>query len=134
MSRLLNSSSLSATQSTLTKTRKRHSRGTNCNVDRVFFSWITDCFNKRVSINGPLIRAKAAKLQEEYNNGVVEPIRTRLNFSEGWLAGFKRRWGLKTFRSHGESGDCDDGAVQSALPSIREKLVRYSEKDIFNAE
>ena len=50
------------------------------------------------------------------------------------MAGFKRRWGLKTFRSHGESGDCDDGAVQSALPSIRENLVKYSEKDIYNGD
>ena len=90
MSRLLSAASLSASPSPLMKTRKRQSSGTNRNVERVLFSWITDCYNRRVSINGPLIRAKALQLQKEFDSGVDDSLHTHLTFSEGWFAAFKR--------------------------------------------
>lgn len=134
MSRLLSTVSLSPSPSPLMKTRKRQSSGTNANVERVLFTWITDCYNRRLSINGPIIRAKAHKLQEEFNSGVGDSLRTNLTFSEGWFAAFKRRWGIRTYRLHGESGDCDNAAVQSQLPDIISKLRGYSAKDTFNAD
>lgn len=134
MSRLLRAASLSTSPTSLMKKRKRHSSGTNSNVERVLFSWITDCHNRRVSVNGPLIRTKARQLQKEFNDGVDDSRYTHLTFSEGWFAAFKRRWGLRTYRSHGERGDCDDAAVRSELPGIISKLREYSAKDTFNAD
>ena len=57
-----------------------------------------------------------------------------LKFSDGWLVSFNRRWKLRTFRSHGESGHCDDAAVEQQLPSIQREISRFSPKDTFNAD
>lgn len=46
----------------------------------------------------------------------------------------KKKKGLRTIRSHGESGDCDEAAVAKRLPIFRGKLQMYSLKDTFNAD
>ena len=73
-------------------------------------------------------------MHKEFNSGVDDSLRTHLTFSEEWFAAFKRRWGIRTYRSHGESGDCDDAAARSQLPDIISKLRDYSAKDTFNAD
>lgn len=80
LSCLLNTSSLRTLLSNLTKPRKQKTSGKNSNVERVLFSWITECYNNRVSTNGPLASTKGRKLQKEYNNGITELMRARLNF------------------------------------------------------
>lgn len=61
---------------------------------------------------------------ERYTNG----------FTNGWIHSFKRRNGLKAYKSHGESGDADHDAAVSALPDIRRLVSEFSPNDVFNAD
>ena len=69
-----------------------------------------------------------------YNERAQPGQHIEITFSDGWLCRFKARWGLRTFKSYGESGDANNDAVQIALPGLRQRLANFSEKDIFNAD
>lgn len=47
---------------------------------------------------------------------------------------FRKRWGLRVFRKHGESGDYDDKAMAINLSSMRKKIADFDAKDVFNAD
>lgn len=108
------------------------------NLEKALYQWVCDQFNSRVNLNGPMIRRKARRLlectiQRGPRSDIGQPI-SCLKFSEGWLDNFKRRWKVRTIRSHGEDGDADLHAINDQLPSLRETLQSYDVKDIFNAD
>lgn len=45
-----------------------------------------------------------------------------------------KRWGLRNFRSHGDSGDCDTEAAEVQVPDIQDQLTVFCKKEIFNVE
>ncbi len=50
------------------------------------------------------------------------------------LSKFQKRWGLKSFKLHGESGDADYEAIAASLPYIQQRLKNYNINDIWNAD
>lgn len=58
----------------------------------------------------------------------------KLKFSDNWLQSFKKRRGLKTFRTNGEDGDCEYEDIQRDQPGIRDKVENFESRDVFNAE
>lgn len=95
---------------------------------------MTDCYNRRLSINGPIMHAKPLKLEEEFNRAGGDSLRTKFTFSEESFAAFKLRCDIRIYRLHGESDDCDDVSMQPKLPDINSKLRAYSAKNTFNAD
>ena len=53
---------------------------------------------KVVTITGPILRAKATELFPH-----LYPNETAPQFSEGWLAGWKKCYGVEEYRSCGEA-------------------------------
>lgn len=114
--------------------KRRDKKGLNHAVEKSLFEWVCSKQSSRININGNIIRAKAAHLQALTNDRLPESERKVLTFSEGWLDNFKKRWGLRVFRSHGESGDADNDALEERMPKLREILASYACEDIFNAD
>jgi hypothetical protein len=80
-------------------------------------------------VNGELIKAKAEVFAERL--GIAE----KCKWSDGWLAKFKSRAGLKYFTLHGEAADADIPAAYDYAKIDIPKIVRdNSEDDIFNAD
>lgn len=46
-------------------------------------------------------------------------------FSDGWLTGFKKRFGIKGHRTVGESGSVDQEDLESEIPKLRDAFDRY---------
>ena len=70
----------------------------------------------RQAITSDLLRVKASYFWHRLPqySGRREP-----NWSNGWLAGFKGRKGLKDRRRHGEAGSVDEAAVMADLAAIQ---------------
>lgn len=59
---------------------------------------------------------------------------TNLVFSHGWLYKFQRRCNLQSVKSHGESGDANDAAIEKALPFLKRTIKCFDPSDVFNAD
>lgn len=73
-------------------------------------------------------------MMDEANRHVSPPARLEIRFSRGWLWRFQKRWRLRSFKSHGESGDVDETAANDQLPILQRRLSRYEKDDVFNAD
>lgn len=58
----------------------------------------------------------------------------QLKDPDNWLHDFKKRWGLRKFRSNEEAGDGDEQVVQRYLPGILDKLATFEPSEFFNAD
>ena len=94
--------------------------------------WVARAMLDGVSLTGELIRQKATR----FANLLNIPANERLALSDGWLAAFKKRCGLKQFKRHGEAGSVNLNDVAADCKRIQEFLVRkgYALKDIFNMD
>ena len=54
------------------------------------------------------------------------------NFSNGWFVCFKKRNGLKVYKSRGEAAGADTNATLSQLPILHRLVQQYDEQNIFN--
>lgn len=135
MSRIVSNSAalLSTTDKEISK-KRRNRPGVAQALERVMFNWVCEQQSRRVFLNGDMIRHKAQTLLKLSNERVAEDKRIDLKFSLGWLQKFKKRWNLRVFRSHGESGDADETAIAFAMPNLQGKISQYEAKDVFNAD
>ena len=99
------------------KTRNR--TGKHHAVEQALHMQICDMYNKRTKRNGMLIKSKARKLMSLYNERAQPGQNIEIKLSKGCLCSLKARWGLRTFKFYGESGDANNDAVQISLPFLR---------------
>jgi hypothetical protein len=55
-------------------------------------------------------------------------------WSEGWLDAFKRRYNVKRRRRHGEKASVNIQEVELELSDLREIIIQYPTKDVFNMD
>lgn len=94
--------------------------------------WVARAMGDGVSLSGELIRQKGARFSDLLNI----PANERLAFSDGWLAAFKKRTGLKEFKRHGEAGSVKPEDVAADQKRVQEILEQsgYGLEDIFNMD
>ena len=54
--------------------------------------------------------------------------------SDGWLARFKNRYGLKSYHLHGEAASAPVGDLEASPSNLQAILALYQQEDIFNAD
>lgn len=74
-----------------------------------------------------LIRSEAMVFAKELNIPDED-----LNFSDGWLTSFKKRYGIKFRVLNGEEASIDPEIINTNLPILQEKLNMYDPNDIYN--
>ena len=101
--------------------RKRKERKTDISkVNELMFQWFQIARERGIPISGPLLQEKARKYTEEL--GI-----SKFTASNGWLATFKSRHEIKTFRVNGESLDVNPVTVDNwkgRLADIQQAFVR----------
>lgn len=115
-----------------TKCRKKP--GKHPALEHALFAWVCDQASLRRMVNGPIIREKARRLQTLCNEKLPQHGQISMSFSEGWLWNFKRRWGLRSFKVHGEGGDTDLNGAELAMPHLKDRISLYDARDVFNAD
>lgn len=57
-----------------------------------------------------------------------------LPFSDGWLAGFKSRHGIKARIRHGEAGSLNEAEIQAQLVAVQTTVRQFSPQDVSNCD
>lgn len=97
-------------------------------LESALAEWVIREQQRRV-INGDLLRLQASIFWHRLPqyNGQTEPP-----WSNGWLAGFKTRKGIKDRRRHGEAGGVDETTLMAELAVVQAKLSQYPLQDQYN--
>ena len=84
------------------------------------------------STTGDLLRYKATEFWNKLPEyaGLICPV-----WSDGWLAGFKKRGDMKERRRHGEAGSAqlDDNTIR-IIQEIRDECTKYTADCIYNID
>ena len=57
-----------------------------------------------------------------------------MQFSNGWLQGFKKRNGIRQHKLQGEAASANQAAILEALPILHEKCANYPPERIYNMD
>ena len=55
-------------------------------------------------------------------------------FSNGWIAGFKRRYNIKRYRQHGEAGSAKNIDSEERMVELRKLVDEYGTEDTYNLD
>ena len=115
-----------------THTAKRICQTQHPDISEMLDLWVTKAMADDLLITGEVLRQKWTKFADLA--GVPED--ERLNLSEGWLARFKSRNGLKQFKRHGEGGSVDPERVERERRRVQGLIEEYGYdlRDIFNMD
>jgi hypothetical protein len=94
--------------------------------------WVSKAMADNLLITGEVLRQKWTT----FANLAGVPEDERLTLSEGWLARFKNRSGLKQLKRHGEGGSVDPERVETERRRIQGLIEEYGYelRDIFNMD
>lgn len=94
--------------------------------------WMSKAMENNLLLTGEVLCQKWTKFADLA--GV--PDDECLSLSEGWLAHFKVRNGLKQFKRHGDAASADPETVKTEQKHIQELIDKYSYElwDIFNMD
>ena len=80
----------------------------------------------QVAVNDAILKEKAIKL--------APLVDAHMNFSDGWLNNFKKRYNIRSRVLHGEAGSVDAKSVEEAREALQKITQDYELKDIYNAD
>ena len=113
-------------------TMKRTRQTEHPEVTEMMEIWVKTALQKKVMLTGELLRQKWMVFADAAN----VPVEDRLTLSNGWLARFKGRVGIKEYKNHGEAGSADPEDVEQERQRIQKLIAErgYSQRDIFNMD
>ena len=104
----------------------------NKQLEDVLYLWfiINGPAGKGGDISGDVLREMAAVLAKD-SRFEVDP---NFKFSNGWFSGFKKRYGIKNYKRHGESASSDAEAIGSWHEKIASLIVQYPWERVYNMD
>lgn len=103
-------------------------------LEDALYKWICTHSNRGVIINSEIICIEAGRLMSEVNKLLPPTNQLKLKFSKGWIERFKKRYGLRFRRVHGEALSADNDAVSHQMPRIERIVMTFANKDVWNAD
>ena len=98
------------------------------NVEKALYEWILSN-QAKIAITTEMVKLHAAEIFAKMHPGVESP-----SWSNGWLGGFQHRFGVKSWKRHGESGSVDPANIAAELPKIQKDTSTFSVDDIYNMD
>jgi len=98
----------------------------------MMYLWVSQAMNDGILLTGEVLRQK----WNRFADLVGIPTDERLHLSNGWLARFKDRNGLKEMKRHGEAASANADTVERKRQRIQ-KLIKegkYELRDVFNTD
>ena len=104
----------------------------NKQLEDVLYLWfITNGpAGKGGDISGDVLREMAAVLAKD-SRFEVDP---NFKFSNGWFSGFKKRYGIKNYKRHGEGASSDTEAIGSGREKIASLIAQYPRERVYNMD
>ena len=101
-------------------------------MEQALITWINQATAHNMVITDEIVRVKA----KEFAASIYSSDNALSTFtaSDGWLAGFKTRYNLKSYRLHGEAASAPLQELDESRNKLQEILANYQPEDIFNAD
>ncbi|EUC55756.1 tigger transposable element-derived protein [Rhizoctonia solani AG-3 Rhs1AP] len=99
-------------------------------VEKALWVWIEDIERRNLRITGEIIKTKARKIAIDMG---ISP-HDMIEFSEGWLTGFKKRYGLKERVFHGEAASAPVHLIEPALKVLHDIIRPFPLEDVINVD
>ncbi|RIB13399.1 DDE superfamily endonuclease-domain-containing protein [Gigaspora rosea] len=111
------------------KTQKKKFRGPKWpKLEEALGLWVDNALAMYQDIDGNILKEKAKFFAEKLN---IDDF----GQSEGWLSGFKKRCGLRSFKKHGESASApSEESMANDRAKLQQLLSDYELRDIWNAD
>jgi len=112
-------------------------------MENVLVLWMDDLSQKRVPIDGNIIKQKAlrihTKIQEKDSSSSLQATKSKkkgFSASDGWLSGFLKRNGYHNVKIKGEIASANENAAKSFKPELLKIIVDggYDPDQVFNAD
>ena len=101
-------------------------------VEEATYAWFLLMQEKSATISDDILCGIAKRF---YSNLPRDPNVKELQFSRGWVAGFKRRHGIRGFTRHGEAPSADVSIdTQILIEQIKDKVATFDPADVFNMD
>jgi len=114
------------------KTQKRREPNWTT-MEEALITWIHQASAHNMVITDEIVRVKAKDFAAAiYTSDDV--MISNFTGSDGWLAGFKSRFGLKSYRLHGEAASAPLEDLNANRQKLQAILASYALEDIFNAD
>lgn len=91
-------------------------------VEKHLYEWKLH-FESRLEISGDQIKTQAALFYKRLHpDGDANKFKLE-GWSDGWLSNYKKRFGLRSYRRHGEAASVDEAALEAALAELRRQVA-----------
>ncbi|KAF8669472.1 CENP-B ARS binding protein-like protein [Rhizoctonia solani] len=110
--------------------RSSRAKVTHPNLEKALWAWIQDAEHRRVHLTGDLIKAKARRLSIDMG---IQP-HEMIDFSDGWLARFKHRYGIKERIFHGEAASAPIELIEPSRKILHKQIAQFSLWDVVNVD
>jgi hypothetical protein len=93
-------------------------------------SWFVKLRNRHVPVSSEFLAAKAKQLYRKYYGN------DNFNASRGWIANFRKRYGIRTLKICGEKLSADQSAVEPFINELNQVITNQSlqPSQIYNAD
>lgn len=132
VSRILKNQSLFAGKGKERPEAKRIRKIVSHVVEEATYAWFLLMQEKSATILDDILCVIAKRF---YSNLPRDPNVKELQFSRGWVVGFKRRHGIRGFTRHGEAASADVSIdTQILIGKIKDKVATFDPADVFNMD
>lgn len=98
-------------------------------LEQALATWVLQMEHQKKCLSDGLIQQKARKLTTMMNISTED-----FKASNGWLANFKTRNGLKQHQIHGESGDAQMTGIEEHMQILQAKISSHNHDDVYNMD
>ncbi|CAB5331416.1 unnamed protein product [Rhizophagus irregularis] len=97
-------------------------------LEKALGLWVDNALNTKQDIDGNILKTKAVFFAERFS---IEDFHQ----SEGWLGGFKKRYGLRQFKKQGEASSAPSvESIENDRLALQQFLRSYNPEDIWNGD
>lgn len=96
-------------------------------LEEALYLWCLNIVSQGVSVSDDMMIEQAKKFGETLAIG-------QFSYSHGWVAKYKKRHNLSSFKKQGESGSIDKGSLDSLRKNLYEITKNFDLNDIFNLD
>jgi hypothetical protein len=101
-------------------------------VEEATYAWFLLMQEKSATISDDILCGIAKRF---YSNLPRDPNVKELQFSRGWVSGFKKRHGIRGYTRHGEAASADVSIdTQILIGKVKEKVATFDPTDVFNMD
>ncbi len=86
--------------------------------EKALLTWVNEMHAQAVNVSSEMMKEMEVGLLDRVNEMLPDEKKIYLTFSNWWLFKFQWTWGLRSWKSYGETGSGNEEAISQDLPLL----------------